>query len=1686
MKLRRHLKIHKRVRQCFSVLLVLCIVMGTGSPGIAIATGLGHQHDDSCYVERNVCELEEHDESCYEECQELICTIREDEGHTHDDSCYDVVRHLVCGMEEHETYRRVKVLECGYGAEDMLQVASTEDMGTEPEQTEEAFAGEPQDQTAEEGPAADTEATEENAEAGTESQVPEGDPETGGDAQAPEEDAEAGTESQVPEGDPETGGDAQASEEDAGAETEDQRPEGDPETEEDAQTPEEETGEDTESQAPEKDSTAGTDNQDSEGDSDGQPGEEFDAQPGEDSEDAEEIPDGEAPGTEQNPDATETDEELEKQIEELNDMIEELPSQEEIATSLTLLEEDRDAWYAYHRELREQMMEACSAYLELEEEQRGQVEGVEELFRRMALRKEIEDSFLEKPVYCEEELHVHANLEGCYDEEDEPVCGMETHAHWEAMECYDQEGVLVCELEEHIHDGECFRIPGITEEQQQAIEQVSRWIADFPEEDEILENLAGLEEADKEEYEAYVTALTERMQEAYDAYMVLPEELRQYVQGEEYLLALQGIVAEIRLDDSEVPDSLPEWVASIPVEGSGQGKMVLELRYGQEKKRHDELEAQVQSPHWGMTGYFDLYAKDVEGDLCLEDLKVTLHIPKAYIKKESVKFEKMPTSINHQISDVTEKDDYYEITVTFPEYRQTGQMQYQFDMSFVGGIVPVDYDLKIFATISSGDESDDTAENIYRPEYKKPRIVKYVNTNQYDSMSQDYTRVAAIVNDDGVIADTGYVSFWYKLGEDSWFLREYDQITLTDILPVYQKYVRNDNGIFMTDENGDKVTEEAVAVFDESANPGWTLGEDGKTVSCVIETSKSCINPTDQDGDDKHWRAATDLKNKIQNAELKLRFPDCVIDEEAKDGFLKKDLTNQVEADCHPHKPSEGEKNDVVEDELIFTLTNQPVGAGFAKYNSSNVVMDTKNVREGLYRWGIRFENTESAIPLENISLTDYELDKRLKICTLRLDTENKNEYQAANRIDQIVAETYDGQADTYTADQFKEQIYKEEWGHYQELVLNPEKEYKGFTVYMKDGYTLKLGENIHIGVYTTFREPDKKQYIEGDKDDKRNLYHNGAKVNYKLQNTFYEIVSGNNFSLIAAKENISIHKEIMYGDQVELGTKDKFWLLEIRGSLQDGKDYEDMKIIDLLPEPVELPTDENGKRNISFGTGDKYVKESLIVDNYKNTGRTAVILYLDVDEVRATLDTSDQANPQGSKIQITLKTEVPLDARVGLFTNEVWLLSDDFEPVTSQNSKEDVYDLDNDGDCAERIRMSEASCTIKAPSGIYAEKAIAPYGSNSWRTSDLFLGVGDRFQYRLSVINAADSNHKGLVVYDVLPTIGDRNISNSAGRGSEYRVELSQAITPPEGYKVYYTSSEEVYSKPMDNILGNNNTNPNSNVVWKDTVSEQDLGSITAFQFVAEEETVIQAKGRAEFVIPVKVVDTLAKDSYDMLEKKQSADRDSGTATYLVSTNSFGYRVRTFSGSNLESNYVRAQIPFAGFVIKKVDAENPETALSGAEFKLEKQNSAANLAAEGGAFSDTGGATELGSGGETWETIAANLVSGADGILSFRNLTEGTYRLTETKAPQGYMALNEPITVTITLDRVSMEYSVSIAGNEHAGNGKDPFLIENRKEVFYELPSTGGPGTGAFAAMGILLMSGSGLCAFYGRKKRT
>lgn len=66
----------------------------------------GHTHDDRCYdVDRELTcdddsEDHEHDDSCYTETRELTCTEEERPGHTHSDRCYEWTEELTCTEEE--------------------------------------------------------------------------------------------------------------------------------------------------------------------------------------------------------------------------------------------------------------------------------------------------------------------------------------------------------------------------------------------------------------------------------------------------------------------------------------------------------------------------------------------------------------------------------------------------------------------------------------------------------------------------------------------------------------------------------------------------------------------------------------------------------------------------------------------------------------------------------------------------------------------------------------------------------------------------------------------------------------------------------------------------------------------------------------------------------------------------------------------------------------------------------------------------------------------------------------------------------------------------------------------------------------------------------------------------------------------------------------------------------------------------------------------------------------------------------------------------------------------------------------------------------------------------------------------------------------------------------------------------
>ena len=295
------------------------------------------------------------------------------------------------------------------------------------------------------------------------------------------------------------------------------------------------------------------------------------------------------------------------------------------------------------------------------------------------------------------------------------------------------------------------------------------------------------------------------------------------------------------------------------------------------------------------------------------------------------------------------------------------------------------------------------------------------------------------------------------------------------------------------------------------------------------------------------------------------------------------------------------------------------------------------------------------------------------------------------------------------------------------------------------------------------------------------------------------------------------------------------------------------------------------------------------------------------------------------------------------------------------------------------------------------------------------------------------------------LSRIGDPNLFGASGRGSEFPVRLRGAITPPEGYTVYYTTSDAVYTHSMEEMVDSD--------IW--TTSVTDYASVTAFKLVAGEGTELAGNSRFQVRIPVCAPKTFDEDSMDLLHAKVDLDQASGTVSWLQAVNAFGFRT-VQTPTVKESNTVWARVCFAGFCVKKVNGAT-QAALPGAEFTL----------------TDAAG------------TIVGTAVSDADGRLQFRELTEGAYTLAETKVPDGFLDTHISVAVTITQNPVTLAYSVTFSG-DHTGLGAsaDPLCIENHGA--YVLPKTGGRGTAAFYVPGaFLLLSAAALPDLRKRRSR-
>lgn len=106
-------------------------------------------------------------------------------------------------------------------------------------------------------------------------------------------------------------------------------------------------------------------------------------------------------------------------------------------------------------------------------------------------------------------------------------------------------------------------------------------------------------------------------------------------------------------------------------------------------------------------------------------------------------------------------------------------------------------------------------------------------------------------------------------------------------------------------------------------------------------------------------------------------------------------------------------------------------------------------------------------------------------------------------------------------------------------------------------------------------------------------------------------------------------------------------------------------------------------------------------------------------------------------------------------------------------------------------------------------------------------------------------------------------------------------------------------------------------------------------------------------------------------------------------------------------------------------------------------------------------------------EGVVDTITTGETGALVINGLADGTYYLTETKAPRGYNLLREPVKVTIGHKDVNGKLTeTSFVADQTETDTSGLVKVENNAGA--ELPSTGGIGTTAFYVLGSAMALGA------------
>ncbi|WP_459502559.1 SpaA isopeptide-forming pilin-related protein [Bacillus sp. C1] len=369
---------------------------------------------------------------------------------------------------------------------------------------------------------------------------------------------------------------------------------------------------------------------------------------------------------------------------------------------------------------------------------------------------------------------------------------------------------------------------------------------------------------------------------------------------------------------------------------------------------------------------------------------------------------------------------------------------------------------------------------------------------------------------------------------------------------------------------------------------------------------------------------------------------------------------------------------------------------------------------------------------------------------------------------------------------------------------------------------------------------------------------------------------------------------------------------------------------------------------------------------------------------------------------------------------------------ITQSVLQTDTSDLNKNGNITEPRVKSANQYSLVKNDNLQIEKLVKGSLDNEFSLFGHTNPNGD-VTYRFNLTNTTNEIIEQFMFLDVLPSVGDLGITDNKARDSKFETTLKGPISftntkwqdkvtvyyskskNPKRDDLYATVDYSIGSTPQPNPAGAENPN------WMLANMVTDWNQIHSFKIVMKEGVDWLEGQNVQFDIQAKAP-ALPVDPALLDETIPEVNRAAWNS-FAVTTNGL------LAVEPLRVGVAMKALP-GSLELTKVDDQTGKV-LSGATFELRKYES----------------------GSSTQYSVIASGTTDALGKLIFKDLPLGSYKLVETKAPNDYMLLRDPVDVTIKTSGEVVKLTVK--------NAKTGWVI----------PATGGSGTILFYGMGVLLM---------------